>query len=138
MHGVDGFIRCMTASPFVVDVTKVWNDEDFKIEIYQNHGDNEYNKSNCLFSSVPSALHATRLTNYAEKVRKLSTTYVDHPGAVARLADLIYMWLQPEMINGIMKFDLLNKDLRNGFAVLMLEAFDGSRNHAIVPGPISR
>jgi hypothetical protein len=137
MHGVDGFVRCMTASPFVLDVTKVWNDEDFKIQIYQNHGDNEYNKSNCLFSSVPSALHATRLTIYAAKVWELATTYVDHPGAVARLADLIYKstWLQPEMINGIMKFDLLNEDLINGFSVLILEAFDRSRNHAIVPGP---
>ena len=36
--GVDKFIKCMRESPFVTNVTKVWSDDDFKIEIYQIHG----------------------------------------------------------------------------------------------------
>ena len=36
--GVDKFLQCMKASPFVSDVTKVWCDTNFKIEIYQTHG----------------------------------------------------------------------------------------------------
>ena len=36
--GVDKFVECMRASPFVTAVTKVWSDDDFKLEIYQTHG----------------------------------------------------------------------------------------------------
>jgi hypothetical protein len=87
----------------------------------------------CVFSSFASALCGIGMSGIGILVEKAGKSNVDNPTALRELACFMcaHFWLQPIKIKNANGFDLLNADLKEKLAVVVLKASDGSTNHAV-------